>query len=177
MLHHCLVREGAADLAERLHRLLPHHRLLDTRQGLQGRQHAVRVRWAAHVGHEVAQLLRHGQQHLVLVVIVLCEEGDELRARALLAQREGDRAEPVDRVQAAHRLVILELIAAGGAAGGVSRAGGPRARGGHQGISAGVWARVRGAGRRAGSKRGSHQHGHGVEIVRGHRGRAWLGGC
>ena len=75
---HGLIGERGGDLAQRLHRLLPHNRLLDAGQGLEGRQQAVRERGAAHVGHEVAQLLRHGQQHLVLVVSVLCEEWHQL---------------------------------------------------------------------------------------------------
>jgi hypothetical protein len=120
------VRQLLADLAQRLDRAVAHDGLLHLRQVLQRRQQRVRVDGAADVGHKLAQLLRHGQQHLILVVVGLCQEGDELRARALLAQREGDGAQPLDGVQAPHRLVVLELVSAGGGRRRRRRAGGAR---------------------------------------------------
>jgi hypothetical protein len=68
VLRHGRVRQLRADGADRLDRAVPHHRLLHLREALQRRQQRVRVRGAADEGHELAQLVRHGEQHLVLVV-------------------------------------------------------------------------------------------------------------
>ena len=112
VLRDARVGQRLGDLAERLDGAVAHDRLLDLAQVFERRQQVVRVRGAADVGHKLAELLGHRQQHLVLVIVGLCQERDELRARPLLAQRERDRAQALDRVQAPNRLIVLELVAA-----------------------------------------------------------------
>ena len=111
VLRHLRLGQLLADLAQRLGRPVAHDRLLDRRERLQRRQQRRRVRRAADERHEVAELLGHGQQDLVLVVAVLGEEGDELVARALLAEGEGDGGEALDRVEAADGVLVLQLVA------------------------------------------------------------------
>ena len=96
MLRHAPVGQLLPDHAEGLHRLVAHHGLLDLRQVLERRQQLVRVRRAPHIGHELAQLLGHGKQHLILVVVGLGQEGEQLVAGALLSERERDRAQALD---------------------------------------------------------------------------------
>lgn len=74
-----------ADLAQRLHRLIAHDGLLHLRQLLQRLQQRVPVRWTADVGHKLAEFFGHRQQHFVLIIIVLDQKGQQLRAGALLA--------------------------------------------------------------------------------------------
>lgn len=61
-------------------------------------------------GKARVELLREREQHLVLVVERLVEEGDQLVARALWAERERDRRDAVDRVQAQSHVIRLELV-------------------------------------------------------------------
>ena len=111
VLRHLSLRQLLAHLAQRLGRPVAHDRLLDRRQRLQRRQQAGRVRGAADERHKVAELLRHGQQHLVLVVAVFGQEWDELVAGALLAQGQGDGGQALDRVEAADGVLVLQLVA------------------------------------------------------------------
>lgn len=112
VLGQAVLRQLAAHFAQRLDGPVAHHRLLHGAQGLEQGQQQVSVGRAAHVGHELAQLLRRGQQHLVLVIGVLHQERDELRARALLPQGQGNGGQPGDAVQPPHRLIALQLISA-----------------------------------------------------------------
>ncbi len=112
VLHHALLRQLRADLGQRLDRLLAHHGLLHAAQRLQRRQQRVRVGRPADVRHKAAQLLRHGQQHLVLVVVAVGQERDELLARALLAQRQRNRGQALDRVEPQRHVLVLQLVSA-----------------------------------------------------------------
>jgi hypothetical protein len=85
--------------AQRLDGLVPDDRLLDGREALERRQQAVSVLGPADQGDEGAQLLGEGQQHLVLVVDGLGQEGDQLGPRALHAQRQGYRRQLLDGVE------------------------------------------------------------------------------
>jgi len=62
---------------------------------------------------ELAKLLGQREQDLVLVVELVLQERDELLARPLRAESEGDRREPPDRSQAERDVVRLELICRG----------------------------------------------------------------
>lgn len=71
------------------------------------------MRWSTHIGHKVAQLLCHGQQHFIFIIIAVCQEGDQLCTCALLAQGQGDGAEPLNGVEPPNGLIVLELVSAG----------------------------------------------------------------
>jgi len=65
---------------------------------------------AADQRRELAELLGEGEQHLVLVVDGLREEGHELGARALRAQRQRDRRQLFDAVQAQLHVLVAQLV-------------------------------------------------------------------
>jgi hypothetical protein len=100
-------RHGAPDFAERLHSCIPDNRLLHRAYRLQRRQQRVRMRRAADIRHKVAELLRDGLQHLVLIVLTVRQKRDELLARALLAQSQGDGLQTTDAVQLQLHVVVL----------------------------------------------------------------------
>ncbi len=102
-----------ADFAEGLDGLVADHRLLHGAEAFEERQQEMAERWAAHKRHESAELLRLRQQHLVVIVRVLGQEGDELAARSLLAERQRDGRQARDAVQPAERLLALQLLSAG----------------------------------------------------------------
>lgn len=62
---------------------------------------------------KLAELLGQGEQDLVLVVELVLEEGDELLARALRAEGEGDRRQPADGREPERDIVRLELVCDG----------------------------------------------------------------
>lgn len=81
--------------------LFAHDRLLDRRQVLQRAQEQVRVlRTAEVLGKVRIKLLGEREQHLVLVVKRLVQEGDQLVPRTLGTQRQRNRRDAVNRVQA-----------------------------------------------------------------------------
>ena len=93
-----------------LHGLVPDDGLLHCGEALQGRQEAVDVLLPAHQRSEGAQLLRQRQQHLVLVIDGVGEEGDQLGPRPLNPQRQGDGGELLDGVQPQLHVLIPELV-------------------------------------------------------------------
>lgn len=88
------------DDPQRLHGLVADHGLLDGGQGLERLQQVHGVLGPTDETRELAELFGQGQQDLILVVDGLCEEGNEFGAGALLAQRQGDRGQFLDRVEA-----------------------------------------------------------------------------
>lgn len=90
MLLYAVVGQLLADFAQRLHCLVPDNRLLNLGQLLQRLQQRVGEVGPSHVGHKLAQLLCHGQQHLILIVVVLHQEGQQLRAGTFLPEGQGN---------------------------------------------------------------------------------------
>jgi hypothetical protein len=71
----------------------------------------VRIRRAAEVlGKRRTELLGEGEQHLVLIVEAVLQEGHKLVARALRAERKGNGADAVDGVEPQRDVVGLELV-------------------------------------------------------------------
>ena len=104
-----VARHRRSNLARSLHSLLPHHRLLDGGEVLQGREEAVDVLGAANLGDEVAHLLGDRQQTLVLVVVAVGEERHELGPGPLRSQRRCDRGQAPDAVQTELDVLVLEI--------------------------------------------------------------------
>lgn len=80
--------------------LLPNERLLNGSQVLQRPQHEMGIFATANVLAERAELLGEREEDLILVVELVLEERDELLARPLGPEGEGDRREPADGGQA-----------------------------------------------------------------------------
>jgi hypothetical protein len=87
---YAVVGQLLADLAQRLYCLVPDHRLLHLGELLQRLQQRVGEVWPTHIGNKLAQLLCHGQQHLILIIIVFHQEGQQLRAGTLLPKSQGN---------------------------------------------------------------------------------------
>ncbi len=91
--------------------LVPDDSLLDRCEVLERAEQEVAIRGSAEVGDKgPAELLGEREQDLVLVVEAVLQEGDELVARALRAQGQGDGGEAVDGVEAKVHIVRLELV-------------------------------------------------------------------
>eukprot|EP00882_Tetradesmus_deserticola_P019651 GHRQ01021172.1.p2 GENE.GHRQ01021172.1~~GHRQ01021172.1.p2 ORF type:complete len:102 (+),score=11.70 GHRQ01021172.1:130-435(+) len=99
MLPYAAVGQLLSHFAQGLYCLVPDYCFLHLGQLLKWLQQRVPERWASHVGHKLAQLLSHGQQNLILIVVVFNEERQQLAPRPLLAQRQSNRAQALDRVQ------------------------------------------------------------------------------
>ena len=66
--------------------LVPHNGLLNSGERLEGRKEAVNVLLTTDKRGERAELLREGQQHLVLIVDCVRQKRDQLRPRPFDAE-------------------------------------------------------------------------------------------
>lgn len=85
MLLYAVVGQLLSHFAQRVHCLVPDHRLLNLGQLFQRLQQRVGMGWPPYIRHKLAKLLCHGQEHLILIIIVLHQEGEQLRAGTLLS--------------------------------------------------------------------------------------------
>jgi hypothetical protein len=70
---------------------------------------------AAYVRHKPSQLLCHGQEDLILIIVAVLQEGDQLRAGAVFSQSQGNRAKPGDGAKPPAGVLIFQFVSAGNA--------------------------------------------------------------
>lgn len=91
--------------------LFSNNSLFDSRQVLQRSQQEMCICRPTEVIHKrAAELLRKRHEHLILVIQAILQERDQLVPRPFRAERERDRREPVDRIEAQVHIVRFELV-------------------------------------------------------------------
>lgn len=110
MIDEVVFSDLRADPAETLDGLVSDAGLLDGAESLERLKKDGGVFDASDVGDEDSELLGHGQEDFVVVVVVLGEERNELLPGPLFSEGSGDRGEAADRVQPQLDVLVLELV-------------------------------------------------------------------